>query len=69
MSAAVLNRAKDIKAKYMVMGNWCSAKLDKKNRGSRTGSKSGRVYVAVPPETGWPGGQPENNGLRGRSSK
>jgi len=67
MSQSVLKRALDLLPRYMWMGNWKSSKLQKGNRGSRTASKRARIYFAVPPATGWPGGTPEANGLRGRS--
>lgn len=68
MSTFVINRANDLLPRYMGMGNWKAAVLKKLGRASRTGSKRGRLYVAVPPEGGWTGGTPENNGLRGRKA-
>lgn len=53
----------------MAMGTWkrrVFAKLGK-NRTERT--KKARIYYAYPPEGGWPGGRPEDNGYRRGSSK
>lgn len=66
MSIFIINRAKDILAKHMLMGNWKSAIIKKGQRASRTSSQRGRMYIAVPPIGGWLGGHPETNGLRGR---
>lgn len=56
---------RDIKKRYLSMATWHTQRTSK--RFSRTGSALGRTYIAVPPHEGWPGGQPERNGLRGRS--
>ena len=69
MSQAILSRANDLKPQYMWMGNWRSKVHSKTNRGSRTSSKRARLYVAVPPASGWPGGMPENNGYRRSAGK
>lgn len=66
MSHFVLNRAKDILPKYMLMGNWKSKQIEKKGRNKSERTKKSRSYVAYPPAMGWPGGRPEDNGLRGR---
>lgn len=34
------------------------------SRPSRTRSSKARMYVAVPPPEGWPGGDPVKNGYR-----
>lgn len=33
-------------------------------RASRTTSKQARIYFAVPPAEGWPGGDPAKNGWK-----
>lgn len=65
MSLFVINRASDILAKYMSMGNWKSSKLKKGARSSRTATKKARIYTATPPVGGWLGGQPGLNGFKG----
>lgn len=52
----------------MSMGNWKLKKLPKELQGRRnsTSSKKARVYISIPPETGWPGGRPEDNDKVGR---
>lgn len=69
MTHSVLTRATDLKPQYMWMGNWRNRLLQKGTRASRTSSKPARLYVAVPPAEGWPGGSPEKNGYRGRGTK
>lgn len=56
---------RDVKKRYLSMGSWHTQRTSK--RPSRTGSALGRIYIAVPPPEGWPGGQPERDGLRGRA--
>lgn len=56
---------RDVKKRYLSMATWHSQRISK--RGSRTTSKPARIYIAVPPGEGWPGGSPERNGLRGRT--
>lgn len=68
MSAMLLNRASDILARHMWMGNWKSKVIAKKGRGKSESTKLARTYVAIPPATGWLGGRPEDNGLKGRKS-
>lgn len=36
----------------------------KRNKPIRTRSSIARIYIAVPPPEGWPGGLPEQNGIR-----
>jgi hypothetical protein len=36
---------------------------------SRTVSKLGRTYLAIPPAGGWPGGEPERNGWKHSGGK
>lgn len=38
-------------------------------RASRTKSKRARIYFAYPPEGGWPGGDPRQNGFRAGGMK
>lgn len=38
------------------MGTWKKRKLDKKSKRSFTTSNKGKVYIAIPPPGGWPGG-------------
>lgn len=61
---ATIEVGKDIKRKYLVGGTWKSKKIAKQGKASRTTSKPARLYIAVPPVTGWPGGLPENNGWK-----
>jgi hypothetical protein len=54
--------------RYLAMATWKVKQTAKKNRGSRTASKMARIYVAYPPEEGWPGGADcSKNGLKARS--
>jgi len=41
----------------------------KQARASRTHSKRGRTYFAVPPAEGWPGGDPAKNGWKPSGGK
>jgi len=59
---------RDVKSRYLSMGTWKSKQIDKKNKGSRTGSGRPRVYIAYPPPDGWKGGDPRQNGLGGGKS-
>lgn len=47
------------------MGTWKTKIIRKQGKASRTKSSPARLYVAVPPKTGWTGGRPEDNGYRG----
>lgn len=51
------------------MGNWKSRLIKKHGKASRTKSTPARLYVARPPATGWPGGNPADNGYRRGSSR
>lgn len=51
----------------MSMGTWKKRKLVKGLRASRTTSKKSRIVYVAPPENGWPGGRPEDNGYRKRA--
>lgn len=55
---------KDVKSRYKVMGTWCARKLEKGARGRTERTKLGRVYTAIPPAEGWPGGEPVRNGWK-----
>lgn len=48
------------------MGDWKLKKLKREQNGRKntTASKKARIYYAYPPEGGWPGGEPEANGLK-----
>ena len=48
------------------MGDWKLKKLKKQLNGRKnsTASKKARIYKAYPPEGGWPGGRPEDNGYK-----
>lgn len=46
------------------MHQWKKRKIQKGLRASRTKSTPARLYVAVPPEGGWPGGDPIKNGFK-----
>ncbi len=50
----------------MSMGKWKVKKLKKAAQGGKasTASKKARIYLAFPPPTGWPGGDPIQNGYR-----
>lgn len=69
MSNYLLNRATDLLPRYMWMGNWKTKINEKKSRGKSERTKRPKIYIAIPPVTGWLGGRPEDNGLRGRSGK
>ena len=45
------------------------AKAYKKSNPSRTRSSPARLYIAIPPTEGWPGGDPLKNGYRPSGSK
>lgn len=46
------------------MTTWKAKKLRKGARASRTKSTPAKMYIAIPPITGWPGGDPVKNGYR-----
>jgi hypothetical protein len=48
------------------MGTWKRRKLVKGQRASQTKSKKARLTWVYPPEQGWPGGRPEDNGYKHR---
>lgn len=58
----------DVLNRYKVGGNWRVSKLKKGLRASRTQSKKGRIYIAIPPASGWPGGDPRQNGWKARGN-
>lgn len=51
------------------MGNWRSHAIAKESRGNRTRSTKSKIYYAIPPATGWPGGAPEQNGYKRNGKK
>lgn len=53
----------------MSMGTWKKHKLQKGARASRTTSGKARITFVHPPESGWPGGRPEDNGYRRKGGK
>jgi hypothetical protein len=55
---------KDVNRRYMVGGVWHRRVIDKQGKGRSERTKLGRLYVAIPPAAGWPGGQPSDNGWR-----
>jgi hypothetical protein len=55
---------KDVKSKYLVGGVWKRHIIEKKDKGRSERTKLGRVYIAIPPPEGWPGGLPEKNGYK-----
>lgn len=61
--------SRDVLPRYMAMGTWKSKIIDKKGKASRTTSSPATIYVAVPPATGWPGGDPRLNGLGAKGKK
>ncbi len=67
MSEHVLPR--DVKPKFFSGGFWKAYQIPRKGKRSYTTSKPARFYVAVPPETGWPGGLPEKNGWKPSGGK
>lgn len=48
----------------MAMNNWKLKIMKKDKRASRTTSGKARSYIIIPPEEGWKGGTPEQNGYR-----
>lgn len=64
MSQMLINRANDLKARYMHMGNWKAEVIKKKGKASRTSATRAKIYIAIPPAEGWPGGDPIRNGLK-----
>jgi hypothetical protein len=59
----------DILRKYLVGGTWKRRILDKLGKGRSERTKLSRSYVAIPPEGGWPGGLPEQNGYKAGGKK
>lgn len=57
-------RDESVKVKHYSGGEWKSRFFAKKGKRSFTASKRARIYVAVPPVTGWVGGDPEKNGYK-----
>lgn len=55
---------RDVKLRYLAGGSWKKSIIAKKGKASRTAAKRARVYCAVPPASGWPGGLPGENGYR-----
>lgn len=47
-----------------MMGTWRKKILEKGLRASRTHAGKARKYLAIPPATGWKGGEPSNNGYK-----
>ena len=60
----IQTRANDILPRYYDIGMWKSKITRKKGKASRTSSGVARMYIAVPPADGWPGGDPIRNGYR-----
>lgn len=54
----------DILRKHLAGGVWHRRKINKQGKGRSERTKLGRMYTAKPPEAGWPGGHPEQNGYR-----
>lgn len=59
----------DILRKHLVGGTWKRSKLDKQGKARSERTKHAGFYVAMPPEGGWPGGEPEKNGYRAGKGK
>jgi hypothetical protein len=55
---------KDVLRKYLVGGYYRRHKIEKEGKGKSEKTKLGRVYIAIPPPEGWPGGLPEKNGWK-----
>lgn len=51
------------------MGTWKKRIFDRKGKRSATTSKPARIYIAIPPIEGWPGGDPLKNGYRPSGGK
>lgn len=54
----------DVKRCYLVGGVWKRHIFEKQGKGRSERTKLGRMYTAIPPEAGWPGGAPEKNGWK-----
>ena len=49
---------------HSTMGTWRTRKMQKAGKGNQTKSSKSRRYTVYPPEGGWKGGRPEDNGFR-----
>lgn len=56
----------DVKSKYLTGGQWKKAYFAKLGKHRHETTRKGRVYIAVPPPEGWPGGLEVNNGYKKR---
>ena len=56
----------DVKEKYKAGGKWKKRIFDKMGKHRHESTKPGGFFIAIPPEGGWPGGLPENNGYKKR---
>ncbi len=59
-----VEKERSIKLKYYSGAEYKFNIFMKKGKRSFTTSKVARIYIAIPPETGWPGGDPTKNGFK-----
>jgi hypothetical protein len=55
---------KDVKSRYLAGGMWKTRIFAKLGKGKSEKCKRPRIYVAIPPLSGWPGGHPKDNGCK-----
>ena len=55
---------RDVKPKNLAGGMWRASYYARLGKHRHESTKPGRVYIAIPPKTGWPGGDPINNGWK-----
>lgn len=60
---------RDVKKRYLVGGEWKSAIIRCQGKHRHEATKLARVYVAVPPPEGWPGGEEVKNGYKRSGGK
>ena len=65
----ILNRPQDVKPKHFSGGEWKRRAFEAIGRHRHTASGLGRSYIAIPPEEGWPGGDPLRNGYKPTGGK
>jgi len=69
MSEKQVTKENSVKPKYYTGGEWKAYSIARKGKRSFTASKVARIYIAVPPTEGWPGGDPLKNGYNPKGGK
>ena len=60
---------RDVKKKYLSGGLWKKKIIDNVGKHRHESTKLSRSYIAIPPEEGWPGGDPLKNGYKPQGGK